>query len=847
MKKITKLLSVFVIAGALTASAGALAGCGHKHTFGDSWEKDATQHWHAATCEHSDEKGDLANHVDEDGDGACDVCEYAPMPLTIPSGANTIMVEGVTENYDLSATVTSATVSLANVKVYFATGNTKGEEVPKANWKVTLYKGATKLESMSGLKDDGKYTLSFELVGATGNVDNFVKDVYFNVNNPVVSIARKTGTATQVMGLTQTMTADWTFEATLANGDKKALAAADVEIGDINTLSVGEKTVTVTLKGTDVKASVPYSITENATMKVQSFVVNPSAMDDMEVKVDTPLDTNNGVTAVATSDKAFKVNGNSKTCGNKTFTKRIQLSGDANAIKIENLNTAVAGATAETKVETKVTIYAISGNSTNKRFISFTKDAETAPNVKQAVLLDGASVTKCEFVLTEEGTYYFKTFKADMFEDHPDFTKAGSNGGINLYYIQVDKIITNAPAGTQNIALPAGTDEIKKISVSTATEGFEQKFTVGDTFTVDPEYTVKGTKVNSVTCDIASDAVLTEGITYFMGETQLIPGTTVITEDMLGLSKEITVKVGEATDTYNVVVESAVAGVSGVTAKLASTVNKEVATAADKLTLNKTDIEVAIVGDNTTATIEWTAKEGATEVAFPVQLAVGNHTLTITAVVTEGTKHATFEVELAVNVTAKPAEGEVVPAAINFDGINTGSSDLEVTENKTITVNSTFITSVQTMSNTSKSSKFKIKNNTSIKDASGAEIATVNSCFGTNGGIKTNQCSIAVTLKAGKYNITLYTKQTAADRVCQIIAKDGSTKLDASTINGSATGTLATDAMNISVFNNVEGDGTIYIGGNNNIDIYYIVITPVEEATSTASVDAILPGKKEEV
>lgn len=34
------------------------------HTFDtENWEKDATHHWHKATCEHSDEKGDYAEHV----------------------------------------------------------------------------------------------------------------------------------------------------------------------------------------------------------------------------------------------------------------------------------------------------------------------------------------------------------------------------------------------------------------------------------------------------------------------------------------------------------------------------------------------------------------------------------------------------------------------------------------------------------------------------------------------------------------------------------------------------------------------------------------------------------------
>ena len=35
----------------------------HEHTYATEWTYDDTQHWHAATCEHTDEKKDLANHT----------------------------------------------------------------------------------------------------------------------------------------------------------------------------------------------------------------------------------------------------------------------------------------------------------------------------------------------------------------------------------------------------------------------------------------------------------------------------------------------------------------------------------------------------------------------------------------------------------------------------------------------------------------------------------------------------------------------------------------------------------------------------------------------------------------
>lgn len=47
-----------------------------EHTFSDSWSTSATEHWHAATCEHGENKSALGAHTDEDEDGLCDVCAY---------------------------------------------------------------------------------------------------------------------------------------------------------------------------------------------------------------------------------------------------------------------------------------------------------------------------------------------------------------------------------------------------------------------------------------------------------------------------------------------------------------------------------------------------------------------------------------------------------------------------------------------------------------------------------------------------------------------------------------------------------------------------------------------------
>ena len=46
----------------------------HVHEFGTEWKTDANNHWKECGC---GDKGEMAAHIDDNGDGKCDVCEYA--------------------------------------------------------------------------------------------------------------------------------------------------------------------------------------------------------------------------------------------------------------------------------------------------------------------------------------------------------------------------------------------------------------------------------------------------------------------------------------------------------------------------------------------------------------------------------------------------------------------------------------------------------------------------------------------------------------------------------------------------------------------------------------------------
>ena len=63
MKKISLILTILLV----TVMIFCVTGCKdpeiHEHTFSDSWSKDGTYHWHGATCEHTTEVSDKAEHT----------------------------------------------------------------------------------------------------------------------------------------------------------------------------------------------------------------------------------------------------------------------------------------------------------------------------------------------------------------------------------------------------------------------------------------------------------------------------------------------------------------------------------------------------------------------------------------------------------------------------------------------------------------------------------------------------------------------------------------------------------------------------------------------------------------
>ncbi len=79
MKKIIAIILAIIICAGIVVLC-ITCGKKHEHTYSDEWTSDETHHWHTATCEHTDEVSDKAEHTYGE-DKKCTVCQKAYIPV----------------------------------------------------------------------------------------------------------------------------------------------------------------------------------------------------------------------------------------------------------------------------------------------------------------------------------------------------------------------------------------------------------------------------------------------------------------------------------------------------------------------------------------------------------------------------------------------------------------------------------------------------------------------------------------------------------------------------------------------------------------------------------------------
>ena len=160
----------------------------HVHSFESSWSSDSSVHWHAASCEHSSERTDVAAHSDNGNDGVCDVCSknyYTPLVDYTVSWYN--------ENGTLIAnqTVTEGTVPSRNYTVT----DTVEWNYTFDGWSSSL--GGETLNSLPAVSGNVSYYASVSKVKQTYTV-TFVSNCDTNVSSQTIEYGAKASVPAEI-------------------------------------------------------------------------------------------------------------------------------------------------------------------------------------------------------------------------------------------------------------------------------------------------------------------------------------------------------------------------------------------------------------------------------------------------------------------------------------------------------------------------------------------------------------------------------------------------------------------------------------------------------------------------
>ncbi|MGN1103845.1 MAG: pectinesterase family protein, partial [Candidatus Coproplasma sp.] len=166
-KKLTKLLSVFVIAGAIGTGVAGISACSnktpeHTHTAATEWQSDANGHWHNCTADDGAKLDEGAHVYDDDQDATCNTCGYERTVTPAPEQPTVTGVEA-------SASKTEATVG--DEITLTATVSGTGDYDKTVTWAITEGSDKATLAGTT-LTVTGEGTVK---VQATANGDNTKK------------------------------------------------------------------------------------------------------------------------------------------------------------------------------------------------------------------------------------------------------------------------------------------------------------------------------------------------------------------------------------------------------------------------------------------------------------------------------------------------------------------------------------------------------------------------------------------------------------------------------------------------------------------------------------------------
>jgi len=774
--------------------------------------------------------------------------------IAVPAGTVGLIAEGV-EDTTLSSEKTSFTLNKSSLKVYFANGNTttKGTEVDSEHYTVKLLGPDnqeislnSKKTAWENLKTAGTYTLSVQLTNAnleavTGvTLEDLVTTKTFTIANPAVanSLTVKTGDGvllTQAKSATDKMTSTWTYEYTLANGDKVAVDASNVKVEGLNTSTVGENTANLSynLSATEtITGTVTYSITENANLHTKSVAFAFQSLTGSVAGGTKLVDNVNGttITAGATGSTTGEIQDDSGKGEGKYFSKRFKFGGGSfvESTGLFHTNNRYIEITVDGAA--KLTVYWMPGGASEERGIRVYSQADLGTKTIADMTLTGTEylyqksvqsgeMQKSEITLSAAGTYYLTS------SNHKD---------IRLYYIQVDTEFEQA--GGTDKPLATGIVEAKDIELTTPDT--IPPLTVGGKFS-SPVTAITVIRANSVTCAMTEETITDlSQITYKMGDTVVTTETT-ITADMLGTQTITVVYAENVTKTYNVTVESAIPGVTGAAV---DAVAKTVDSGAATTTVSLTDFVATATGTAAAADLTITVDSVVIKSGETVAATLNSTNASATLGKGEYTAEATVTVTLKAD-TAKTAQltatttvkvlvvGEFVSDKGEYTVTVSGSAENGRTINQVAA------------SGEVPATMFDFTGLTTTKDSNDLK-------FGSNNDVVTIKANVA---KGQTISIYLELKTSSSNKNSGIVCSTASTTISLTSASAQVNATTNTYVTGTVTYT-ASADGEVVITlkrdtssetGGYTAKVKTLKVTIADAATSSGTADLeALPGKQ---
>lgn len=254
------------------------------HTFDtENWEKDSTHHWHKATCEHSDEKGDYSEHVGDwtvktpadygmpkVEEKTCTVCSYYEERTGDYTG-NFYMI--VSDRFVVNGTVViTGTVLRGSINTGDKIAISGYDEELTA---LELYKGSSRTQSESLGYGDGEISIH---LGTVANSDNIKRR----------AVVSKSGTMQSYNKFSANIyiftNAEGGRKTPIGNGISMNFKIGDVEVGtgkitlpdDVEMVMPGDKcTITITLDNAiPLYEGLGFTIIESSATTVRGTVMS---------------------------------------------------------------------------------------------------------------------------------------------------------------------------------------------------------------------------------------------------------------------------------------------------------------------------------------------------------------------------------------------------------------------------------------------------------------------------------------------------------------------------------------------------------------------------------------------